>query len=81
VLKGYVQNNRDAIINHHRRYHGKQPVSTSRAEGCVAETADARMAKKQRMRWSPTGAHRVALVRAAVLEGRLKPPGVILKAA
>jgi hypothetical protein len=79
--KGYAQNNRDAIINYHRRYHGKQPVSTSRAEGCVDEIANARMGKKQRMRWSPTGAHRVALVRAAVLDGRLDPPDVILKAA
>jgi len=81
VLKLYVQNNRDAIINYHRRYHGKQPVSTSRAEGCVDEIANARMGKKQRMRWSPNGAHRVALVRAAVLDGRLDPPEVILKAA
>jgi hypothetical protein len=80
-LKAYVQNNRDAIINYHRRYHGKRPVSTSRAEGCVDEIANARMGKKQRMRWSPHGAHRVALVRAAVLDGRLKPPEVILKAA
>jgi hypothetical protein len=80
-LKGYVQNNRDAIINYHRRYHGKRPVSTSRAEGFVDEIANARMGKKQRMRWSPTGAHRVALVRAAVLDGRLNPPEVILKAA
>ena len=46
-----------------------------------ALNANARMGKKQRMRWSPTGAHRVALVRAAVLDGRLKPPEVILKAA
>ena len=80
-LKGYAHNNRDANINYHRRYHGKQPVSTSRAEGCVDEIANARMGKKQRMRWSPHGAHRVALVRAAVLDGRLKPPEVILKAA
>jgi hypothetical protein len=39
------------------------------------------MGKKQRMRWSPTGAHRVALVRAALLDGRLNLPEVILKAA
>ena len=32
----------------------------------------ARMAKKQRMRWSPQGAHRIAIVRAAVLDGRFK---------
>jgi hypothetical protein len=76
-LKGYAQNNRGAIVNYHRRYHGKRPVSTSRAEGCVDEIANARMGKKQRMRWSPRGAHRVALVRAVVLDGRLKPGEVI----
>jgi hypothetical protein len=80
-LKGYAQNNRDAIVNYHRRYHGKRPVSSSRAEGCVDEIANARMGKKQRMRWSPRGAHRIALVRAAVLDGRLKSRGVIPMAA
>jgi hypothetical protein len=80
-LKGYVQNHRDAIINYHRRYHRQQPVSSSRAEGCVEEIANARMGKKQRMRWSPRGAHRVALVRAAVLDGRLKPCEAIPMAA
>jgi hypothetical protein len=80
-LKGYAQNNRDAIIDYHRRYHGRQPVSSSRAEGCVDEIANARIGKKQRMRWSPRGAHRVALVRAAVLDGRLKSGGVIPMAA
>jgi hypothetical protein len=65
-LKAYVQNNRDAIINHHRRHHGKRPVSTSGAKGCVDEIVNARIGKKQRVRWSPpTGAHRVALIRAA----------------
>jgi hypothetical protein len=39
------------------------------------------MAKKQRMRWSPQGAHRVVVVRAAVLDGRLKPDGNCLLAA
>jgi hypothetical protein len=80
-LKGYARNNRDAIINYHRRYHGKRPVSSSRAEGCVDEIANARRGKKQRMRWSRRGAHRVALVRAAVLDGRLKSRGVIPMAA
>jgi transposase InsO family protein len=80
-LKGYAQNNCNAITNYHRRYHGKQPVSSSRADGCVDEIANARMGKKQRMRWSPRGAHRVALVRAAVLDGRFKSCGVIPLAA
>jgi hypothetical protein len=52
-----------AIINYHRRYHGRRLVSTSRAERCDDEIANARMDKKPRMRWSPTGAHRVALIR------------------
>ena len=70
-LRSYVQNNRRAIVSYHRRYHSDRPISTSRAEGCVDEIANARMGRRQRMRWSPRGAHRVALVRAAVLDGRL----------
>jgi hypothetical protein len=80
-LQGYAENNRNAIINYHRRYHTKQPASSSRAEGCVDEIANARMANKQRMRWSPCGAHRVALVRAAVLDGRLKSCSIVQMAA
>src|SRR5271166_315017 len=51
------------------RYRSDRPVSTSRAEGCVDEIANARISKRQQTRWSPRGAHRVALVRAAVLDG------------
>ena len=36
------------------------------------------MAKKQRMRWSPQGAHRVAVVRAAVLDGRSRSHSIFL---
>jgi hypothetical protein len=79
-LRGYIRNNEDAIVCYHQRYHDKRPVSTSRAEGCVDEIANARMAKKQRMRWSPRGAHHVAQVRAATLDGRLMPLGVQLAA-
>ncbi len=80
-LRIYARNNCDAIVNYHRRYHDKRPVSTSRAEGCVDEIANARMGKKQRMRWSPRGAHRVAVVRAAVLDGRLRSKASAARAA
>jgi hypothetical protein len=70
-LCGYVQNNRRAIVSYHRRYHSDRPISTSRAEGCIDEIANARMGKRQRMRWSPRGAHRVVVVRAAVLDDQL----------
>ena len=72
-LRVYLRNNEGSIACYHQRYHEGRPVSTSRAEGCVDEIANARMAKLRRMRWSPVGAHRVAQVRAAVLDGRLEP--------
>ncbi len=71
-LRSYGQNNRRAIASYHRRYQNDRPISTSRAEGCVDEIVNARMGRRQRMRWSPRGAHRVAIVRAAVLDGWLE---------
>jgi hypothetical protein len=37
----------------------------------LRKQVNARMAKRQRMRWSPSGAHCVATARAAVLDGRM----------
>jgi hypothetical protein len=71
-LRRYLANNTGSLIDYGERYRSKIPISTSRAEGGVDEIANARMAKMQRMRWSPQGAHRVAVVRAAVLDNRLK---------
>jgi hypothetical protein len=71
-LSRYLANNTGSLIDYGERYRSKLPISTSRAEGCVDEIANARMAKKQRMRWSPQGAHRMSTVRAAVLDGRLQ---------
>ncbi len=80
-LRGYLANNETALIDHGSRYRAGLPVSSSRAEGCVDEIANARMAKRGRMRWSPCGAHRVAVVRAAVLDGRLTSRRTLSKAA
>ncbi len=71
-LRRYLANNVDALIDYGARYCSKLPISTSRAEGCVDEIANMRMAKKQHMLWPPWGAHCVATVRAAVLDGRFK---------
>lgn len=70
-LQTYLKHNRTAVIDYERRSRQGMAVSTSRAEGLVNEIANVRMGKKQRMRWSPNGAHRVATVIAAVLDGRL----------
>jgi hypothetical protein len=69
-LRAYLVNSEDALIDYGTRYRSGRPISTSRAEGSVEEIVNARMAKRQRMRWTPSGAHCVATVRAAVLDGR-----------
>ena len=67
----YLANNMDSLTDYGRRYRNGLPISSSRAEGCVDDIGNTRMGKRRRMRWSPKGAHRVAVVRAAVLDGRL----------
>jgi len=69
-LQTYLKHNLLAIANYGRRRRKGKAVSTSRAEGLVNEIANVRIGKKHRMRWSPRGVHRVATVRAAVLDGR-----------
>lgn len=70
-LYTYLANNMDSLTDYGRRYRNGLPISSSRAEGCVDDIGNTRMGKRRRMRWSPKGAHRVAVVRAAVLDGRL----------
>jgi hypothetical protein len=45
ALRRYLANNADALIDYGARYRSKLQISTSRAEGCVDEIANARMAK------------------------------------
>jgi len=70
-LRSYIENNEGALIDYGQRYRTGKPISTSRAEGTVNQLVSARMNKRQQMRWSPRGAHRVLQVRAALLDGRL----------
>ena len=69
-LRSYIETNEGALIDYGQRYRAGKPISTSRAEGTVNQLVSARMNKRQQMRWSPQGAHRVLQVRAAVLDGR-----------
>lgn len=70
-LYSYLANNFDALVDYGHRHRNGLAVWSSRAEGCVDDIGNTRMGKKRRMRWSPQGAHRVAITRAAVLDGRL----------
>ena len=74
TLYTYLANNMESLVGYGRQYHSGLPISSSRAEGSVDNIANARMGKRRRMRWSPKGAHRVAVTRAAVLDGRLTVP-------
>ena len=69
-LRTYIENNGDALIDYGARHEAGKPISTSRAEGTVNHLVSARMNKRQQMRWTPRGAHRVLQVRAAVLDRR-----------
>ena len=71
TLYTYLANNVESLVDYGRRYRNGLPISSSRAEGSVDDIANARMGKRRRMRWSPKGAHRVAVTRAAVLDSRL----------
>ncbi|WP_054007435.1 ISKra4 family transposase [Cypionkella psychrotolerans] len=71
TLYTYLANNMESLVDYGRRYRSGLPISSSRAESSVDDIANARMGKRRRMRWSLKGAHRVAVTRAAVLDGRL----------
>jgi len=71
TLYTYLANNMESLVDYGRLCRSGLPISSSRAEGSVNDIANARMGKRRRMRWSPKGAHRVAVTRAAVLDGRL----------
>lgn len=70
-LYTYLANNMDSLTDYGWRYRNGLPISSSRAEGCVNDIGNTCIGKRRRMRWSPKGAHRDAVVRAAVLDGRL----------
>ena len=79
-LPGYIENNEDALIDYGQRYRAGKPISSSRAESTVNQLVNARMNKRQQMRWSPRGAHRVLQVRAALLDGRFGQQAIQLAA-
>ena len=69
-LKVYIETNKGALIDYGQRHRAGKPISTLRAEGTANQLVSARMNKRQQMRWTPRGAHRVLQVRAAVLDER-----------
>ena len=69
-LETYLTLNDAALVDYGRRYRAGLRIATSGAESVVNSLVNAGMNKRQQMRWSPKGAHRVLQVRAAVIDGR-----------
>lgn len=70
-LYSYLANNLDNLSNYGWRHRSGLPISSRREDGCVDDIGYSRMGKRRRMRWSPRGAHPVAVTSAAVLDGWL----------
>ena len=71
-LLTYIRSNRTALVDYGARYRARCRISTSLAESAVNSLAARRMVKSQQMRWSPSGAHLILQVRAAMVNGNLR---------
>jgi hypothetical protein len=67
----FLRSNKGTLIDYGKRYRAGKPVSTAMAESAVNQVINARMCKRQQMRWSPRGAHLLVQVRCAVINGDL----------
>lgn len=59
--------------NYGDQYRNGEHIASSFVEATVNELISKRMVKKQQMRWTKAGAHRVLQIRVQVLDGDLKP--------
>lgn len=67
-----IRSNRSALVDYDARHRAGRRVSTSLAESAVNSLVAKRMVKNQQMRWSPSGAHLMLQVRAAMVNGNLR---------
>jgi hypothetical protein len=70
-LVAYVDCNGGSTIPYAKRHRAGRSISTAMAESAVNQVLNHRMCKRQQMRWSPRGAHLLAQVRCAVINGDL----------
>ena len=68
----YIESNQNFIPNYGDRYRYGEVISTSFVESTVNEVISKRMVKKQQMRWTKEGAHRMIQVRTSMLNGELR---------
>jgi len=68
----YIANNADAIPNYAERHRYGERVSTAFVEATVNVVVGKRFTKRQQMRWSRRGAHRLLQTRTRTLDGSLR---------
>jgi len=68
----YIELNRFYITNYAERHSYGEIISSSFVEATVNEVISKRMVKKQQMRWTQEGAHRMIQVRTATLNNELR---------
>ena len=71
-FRHYIEANRASIPNYGDRYRHGEAIATSFAESTVNQVISKRMVKKQQMRWTERGAHRLLQVRTRVLNEDLR---------
>ena len=70
-LVGYLEHNRHRLPSYAERQLAGEPVSSAAAESAVNQVIAKRMVKKQRMRWTPAGVHRLLQIRTRVHDHQL----------
>ncbi len=70
-LIGYLEHNQHRLPSYAERHRAREAISSAPAEGAVNQVIAKRMVKKQQMRWTPEGAHRLLQIRTRVLDGHL----------
>ena len=71
-FRHYIEVNRSSIPNYGDRYRHDEAISMSFVESTVNQVISKRMVKKQQMRWTESGAHRLLQVRTQVLNDDLR---------
>jgi hypothetical protein len=68
----YITTNLAAIPNYADRHRHGEPIATGFVESAVNQVVSKRLVKKQQMRWTMAGAHRLLQVRTRVLNQQLR---------
>jgi hypothetical protein len=71
-FRHYIEANGASIPNYGDRYRHGEAIASSFAESTVNQVISKRMVKKQQMRWTERGAHRLLQVRTRVLNQELR---------